>query len=557
MASKHQSRIRLVAIGLVCTLALLCGCKSTGHVPVTSQVNSQIVSATSETSAPNTATFTLAYTANDSLNPYLAQTKTNQELAGLLYDGLVVLNRSFEAEYRLAKSVEMKGEQVVITLEDAWFSDGSAVTPQDVLVSLEAAQTAQNLSYPKDFEKITDKAVTGKKELTLNLENEDPYFVNFLDFPIFKAGTDEHQNDDNKDLPPIGSGRYVFHEKSGEYWLTANPKWIGGSIGIQRVELLNLPDDDAIDHACQVGTVDWCYSDLSDNDFPNMNGISQTITLANLVYLGANTKVGLMANRELRMGVSAAVNREDIVKTAYFEMAEPASGPYPKTFEAAVGLQSILPTPQTETAEEFFKKAGFEKVNKKGYRTNGNVSLELKLIYNKENRARASLARLVASHLKAVGCKVNLQGMSFAQYTAAIQYAQYDLYVGEVQIPDNFDLYPLLTAGGLITPDTSEPKEKSEPKEESSPNQADTPLPNPDGEEGEPLITADLAAYRYHNGKGSFTEMLSCVNQQLPIIPLCHRKGMLVYANTVEGEPYPLAGEPFHGLEQCQIKSVQ
>ncbi len=552
MASKNQSKIPYVLTALLCIAGVLCGCGAKPIAPETPSVSSAPASSVSQPATSVASEFTLAYTANDSLNPYLAQTKTNQELSGLLFDGLVVFNQNFEPEYRLAKSIEIKGTHVTVSLKNARFSDGSKVTAKDVLVSMEAAMQAENLSYQQDFAPVTDLSVSDDGKLLLTLTHEDPYFMNFLDFPVYKAGSDDQQNDDNKDLPPIGSGRYVFHERAGEYWLTANEDWLGGSVGIPTIQLLNLPDDDAIDHACQVGTVDWCYSDLGNNVFPNMNGISKTVQLANLVYLGANMQVGLMTNRDIRMGISAAIDRTDLVKTAYFEMATPAAGPYPAGFEAASGLQSILPNADPETAQQYFVDAGYDQVKKNGYRTNGNNTLEIRLIYNKENRARVSVARLIATRLKAVGCKVNLAGMKFAEYQAAIEYGQYDLYVGEIQIPDNYDLYPLVTAGGLIKPDLSEPENDQATEDDPEKEEADAILGA--SQSTEELISAALAAYRYHNGKGSLTEMLSCVNQQLPIIPLCHRKGMLIYANTVNGEPTPLAGDPFHGFERCTVQ---
>jgi hypothetical protein len=68
------------------------------------------------------------------------------------------------------------------------------------------------------------------------------------------------------------------------------------------------------------------------------------------------------------------------------------------------------------------------------------------------------------------------------------------------------------------------------------------------------VYTALRAAYRYHNGEGGFAEMLSCLNEQLPVIPLCHRKGMLIYSDFISGEPTPILGDPFHGIESCTIQ---
>ncbi len=543
MRPKQHSGISILPVVLLLLAGLLCGCSPAGGA----QSATDLLSSDSATSAPVGGSLTLAYTANDSLNPYEAKTKTNQELARLLYDGLVVLNADYTVSYRLAKSITVQGTKVTIVPAAARFSDGSPVTVQDILFSLETSMESQTLSYANDFANIKEKVLTDSGKLELTLAHEDPYFVNFLDFPILKKGSLEQQNDDNKDLPPIGSGRYVYHEQSGSYWLTANPDWIGGKVNITQLNLLNLPDEDAIAHATQVGTVDWYYSDLSDNVFPNMNGVSQMVPLNNLVYLGANMTLGLMSIRELRMGVSAAINRTSLVENAYFGVADSATGPYRSSLEEATGLQSISPEADNASAVAFLEKAGFTQTDAQGYRTNGNVSLSIRIIYNKENTARESVATQIATQLGLVGYKVTVKALSFAEYLSAIQYGHYDLYIGEMAIPDNLDLYPVLTAGGRLTFDVSEsPSASEELPEGADMGSVDHSVLD--------TFVAVKAAYRYHTGKGSLSEMLSCINQELPIIPLCHRTGMLIYSNAVSGNPTPHPGDPFFGIEHCTVK---
>ncbi len=548
-------RIWLNVVAWLCMAGLLCGCAGAGQ---SGDTTSSGVS--SSAASGQTESLTLAYTANDSLNPYEAKTKTNQELCRLLYDSLIILDENMSPVYRLAQDIETKGTTVTVTLREAYFSDGSRVTAEDVLASMEAAEEGEYTSYKEDFKNLTDKSVTQSGKLELTLAFEDVYFVNFLDFPIYKKGSQDQQNTDNKNLPPIGCGRYVYHEDAGSYWLTANAKWWGGSVTMERIELLNLPDDDAIDHGVQVGTVDWYYYDLQDNTLPGGTGTtSAKVTLPNLVYLGANLSSGATAIREIRMGISAAMNREGLVENAYFGVATAATGAYPAGVKEVSGLQSIATTADKSEAVTWFEKAGYTGVNASGYRTNGEQVLSLRLIYNQENTARESLARFLANQLEAVGCKVTVEPLSFAKYENAIQNGYYNLYIGEMRIPDNFDLYPLLTAGGLVQPAVSDSASDAEDEEDAS-SAADTgDRTQPDGvldgedEQGSSL-TAAQAAYRYHTGVGSLTEMVSCINEQLPIIPICHRTGMLLYANHIVGTPAPLADDPFYGIELCNVK---
>lgn len=548
-----HSKISLLSCVLLCIVGLLCGCAAP----------TDDGSADSSVSAPQgqqeaAEPLTLAYTANDSLDPYIACTKTNQELTGLLFDGLVVLTADYQPRYRLASDITVAGTTVTITLAKATFSDGSPVTAQDVIASLEAAREAENLSYAADFENIKETTVTPQGAVVITLQHQDPYFTNFLDFPIFKKDTRGVENSDNKVLPPVGSGRYVFHEEAGRYWLTANPRWIGGEVAMATINLTNMPDDDAIHHATRVGTVDWCYSDLSDNQFPNMNGVSKVVDLPNLVYLGANMRSGVMSIRDIRLGVSAAIHRQNIAKTAYFDMATAAKGPLPQTIEVASGLQSLSDLSDPDAARALFGQGGFAQTDAAGFCSNGELTLSVQLVYNSDNSARQSVANLVQTSLQTAGCQVELKGLPFDAYCAAIRYGNYDLYIGEMAIPDNFDLYTLLTAGGLtdlygvdeFSPDESEEDEDEDEDEEQDPL-GDSTAPPTDSEPE--TLSAATAVARYHMGRGSLTEVLSCVGEQLPIIPICFRKGMLVYTARLQGTPAPLWGEPFYGLEGCSL----
>ncbi len=542
--TRHNRILQLAALWL-CLLGLLCGCAEEGApAPGVSRPGGGAVTPTGASQSD----VTMAYTANDSLNPYLALTRTNQELSRLLYDGLITLGADCEPIYRLARTAERAGSTVTVSLREAYFTDGSRITAADVIASFEAARKAESLSYKADFANVSGVSATESGGVRFTLSHEDPYFVNFLDFPIYKAGSEDRQNDDNKTLPPVGGGRYEFHEAAGDYWLTANQNWFGGDVLLPRIELLNLPDDDATQHAIQVGTVDYYYSDLSDNVFPAMNGVSVTVPLPNLVYLGANDAAGFAALRAVRLGISAALDRSQIADSAYFDMATPAAGPYPAAWQAAAGLQTISPKADLEEAAKQFEAAGFTTPAGGGTRQSGGYPLALRLIYNKENTARESLARLLVTQLGAAGCKVEAQGLSFAQYQKAVQNGQFDLYIGEMRLPDNLDLYPLLTAGGLRSPDVSE---QPAPEETNDGGGAATG----GGSAGGVSLSAARAAYRYHNGQGSFSEMLSCFGEQLPVIPLCHRSGMLIYADFLSGSPAPLADDPYFGLESCTVQT--
>ena len=88
----------------------------------------------------------MAYSRDDTLNPFSAATEANLNLAGLLYDSLTVIDDSFTAVPSLAASVTQTDQtHLEAVLHDgAVFSDGSPVTAEDVTASFRQARAGTN-----------------------------------------------------------------------------------------------------------------------------------------------------------------------------------------------------------------------------------------------------------------------------------------------------------------------------------------------------------------------------------------------------------------------------
>lgn len=519
----------------------------------------------------------MAFVQNDTLSPYEAKTKLNLELGRLMYDGLVKLGNGFEPSYVLASDISLDGTVCVVTINPAAkFTDGNAVTADDVVYSVSAAKAASQSKYSSKLENVSSCTARDALTVVFNLSHTDEYFVRLLDFPIFEKETEKQVNSDNKSVPPIGSGRYVFGQQNDKFYLEANQNWIGGHVNIAKINLVNLPDDDAVNHGTAVGSVDIYYSDLSSNDIPTMKGTSLSVTLSNLVYLGVNTSSGILSDGDLRRAVSAAIDREDIKNSVYFGYAEPAKGLFHSDISELSGLQTIDTKRDTDKAQGYLKSAGYEKNQITGLATNGKEkTIKLSLVYYSENSARRLLATKISEHLKSVGIETELKGLSWDEYISAIRYHSYDLYIAEIKIPDNLDAYSLATAGGIIelkngtavsetsSADSGQGSDQGDSGDSSgsatdgsgqstgsgdgTSADADTAGNDRSGE----YVSLEKALYKLHSGNGSVAEVLSCLNEQMSIIPICHRKGLVIYSDKISEGLSPTAGDPFAGLENC------
>lgn len=463
--------------------------------------------------------FVLPYTSNDTLNPYAAQTKNNQELSTLLYDSLIRLDAAMEPEYLLAEQIQLNGTTCIVDLRDVRFSDGSAVTAEDVTYSIQAAREETSGRYAAKLENIVSQSAASAKRVAITLRHVDPYFIQLLDFPIFKRGTESNKNADNKVLPPVGSGRYVYHAEGRRYWLEANSSWQGGGVGIERIELRSLPDDEAVEYSVQTGGVSAYYTNLSDNQFPKMNGATVSVPMFNLVYLGVNTTSGPLAEQALRHILCAAVDRTKFCADIFYGSATPARGPIPSAFGQVEGLQTIGAEKNTDTVVAQLKELGYNNRDQEGYLTRDGRRLTLRLLYNADQPVRGSAASFLASEFKAVGVEVTLTGASYDQYVRSIEAGTFDLFLAEMKLQNNFDLLPLVQAGAVTGPDS----------------------------------VCRAAAQSFHDGAGSLTELLSSFNEEMPVIPLCHRMGLLAFSSTLKGSPTPGFSDIYAGLEHCEL----
>ena len=80
----------------------------------------------------------------------------------------------------------------------------------------------------------------------------------------------------------------------------------------------------------------------------------------------------------------------------------------------------------------------------------GLAGQELRLLVNSENEAKASAAQLIAYQLDSAGLTVQVEQLSYEDYTAALTRGDFDLYLGETVLTADFDLSPLLSSSGSL-----------------------------------------------------------------------------------------------------------
>lgn len=524
-----MKRLKITAI-VLSALIFLSGCRAKPD-----GTSSSAEPPTAVAAAGSRNYLTMLYSAADTFNPYTAATNINRQLCRLLYEPLLKTDNSYNISYSLAQSAEVKGKECTVTLKSRYFSDGSALTADDVVYSFNLAKKS-NTEYAYKLYEALSATVRDSKTVVIKLDRADPYFANTLDFPIIKKGSDTRTDADGVTHPPIGCGRFKLNDSEDK--LITNEHDPGKDRMIKEIRLINAPDSDAVGHYVEIGAADMYYSDISDGNILRMSGKKVNINLNHLIYIGANLSDEQLSLNALRQAISSGLDRKEICRDGYFNNALPANGFFNPAWEAVKSVQNINLQANKEITVENLEEIGYNKLDSAGVRTNGaGKKLKFELLVNKENRLRVTAARIIAKRLSEYGISVNVAEKSFADYTAALSSGNFQLYLAEVAITPNMDISSLITEGGsaaygIKKPEKKEDGKKADEKTEQTGSTESTSSETEQAEE-QSLTAAELVNGLYA-GTNTLADLSSVLQTEMPVIPLCYRTGVLFYNDKIE-----------------------
>ncbi len=550
-------RKKLLAVFLAILVLFLTSCKETQAKPNTLDNTTSSVSSGSTAAA----VISMLYNSKDSFNPFTCKTAQNRLLTQLMYDTLVVINNNYEAQFSVAESAAYENKQITVKLRSLQFSDGASLTAQDVVFSFETAKKSSS-SYAASLKSFSSAKAIDNVTIQFTLNRHDPYSLNLLTFPIIKYGSDTLRDSDNRELPPIGCGRYVLN--NDEKTLIKN-NYHAGSYNVSSIRLIDSPDSESVNQTVSAGAIDYYFTDLSDNIIPKMNGKSADIPQSRVVFLGVNPNNSIMSNMYFRQAVSSAINREDICNSAFFSKAEAAKGPFSPFWKEVESYQTIEAKPNLNTAVENLNNAGITKKDEQGYYLlNNNKRLVLTLLVSSENSSRINAAELIKKNLNTLGIYVEIKAVTNEQFKTLVTGNAYDLYLSEVRIENNMDL------GGLVKLKSgtalAQAATSSTSASSSAPATSSKPVSSTTSTEGNvasstvssnvPVQTITLTteqAYKgYCDGVYNIQDLITAYTAELPTIPICFRSGLVIYSEKLGSGLSPIVSDVFHGIENLK-----
>ena len=437
-------RFRYIALGL-CAALLLCSCEPPDPQPTPSETPAPTATPT-PTAAPQPARFSLGYDPTASLHPITGDSPANQELTGLVYQGLYELDNTFTPQPALATNASVSEDALTWTFHlagDTVFSDGTPLTARHVAACLEQARTSA--LYAARLAKVS--AVTagedGTVSVTLSAANGD--LPALLDIPIaLEPGPDE---DGNLPPAPLGTGYYRYAQGEDGLYLAVNPFHPSAAgLPYDAIPLTPVTDTGERIAAFDSGEISAVTTDFNSPYALDYSGgcESTDYPTTSLLYAGFNAAAGVCRSPLVRQAFSRAFDRAALVEVQLAGHGDPAALPVSPLSAQYSQAHAALLEYDMDAAAQLLAQAGYTLSEEDGLLYNRGAPVEVTLLVNSDNDVRQSVARQFADALRSLGVTATVNSLSWSGYTAALAAGQFDLYLGEVRLTGDFDPSALL-----------------------------------------------------------------------------------------------------------------
>lgn len=314
------------------------------------------------------------------INPILASSDLDQDLAALIYSGLMRSDGKGGLKFDLAKdyNISENGLEYVFYLkEDLRWHDGRPLVNEDIVFTVNSLKNPElKSSLRPNWEGVEVAAIGGNAVKFILNRPYQPFIENttlgILPKHIWEKIPISQWRMANLNLKPIGAGPYkiekVAKDDSGiilAYYLERNKKYRPESPHLKNLIFKIYPSESELLKAFSNKEIE-SFGGVSPS---NINKITikeneiKTLALPRIFALFFNqNKTRIFAEREIRLALETALDREGIVREVLSGYGKAANSPlFDNSFDSS---DDIKPEKRIEKAKDILVKNGF-KLNEK------------------------------------------------------------------------------------------------------------------------------------------------------------------------------------------------
>ncbi|MDT8854714.1 ABC transporter substrate-binding protein [Paracoccaceae bacterium Fryx2] len=326
----------------------------------------------------------------------------------------------------IAESWDVSADGLTYTfkLRDSRFSDGSAVTSEDVAYSLTRIRDSEFSLWSDSYKIIADLQTPDAKTLVITLGEPSAPFLSTLAMPgasIISKAAMESMGEEAFAEKPVGSGAFMVEEwrRGDRVILKKNPNfWQADSVSLDGVEWISIPDDNTRMLAVQAGELDAAIY----VPFSQVAGLQGDSNLAVVInpstredHLLLNHEHAPLNNPKVREALDYAIDKQAIVETVTFNLGEVAN--------------SYVPRGALYHSEENGAR-GFDPEKARALLAESNAGpITLNYVVDAGDQTQEQIAILLQQQLAAVGVTLNLQKVDPSQTWDMLVNGDFDLGV--------------------------------------------------------------------------------------------------------------------------------
>lgn len=407
----------------------------------------------------------------DTLNPLLTKNVNVKDITGLIFEGLVKLDKNQLPIPCLADSwiASTNGLEWTFILKDGieWHN-GEPLTAYDIEFTIGIISNPNIESiYKKNVSNIEKYKVEDKRTIKLYLKQVNAFTPEYMTFPIISKnyyfGKEIFDLKSKKNMEPVGTGMYKYLSGEGVLKLEKNQNWWDKEkeVNDEKVELPNIDqinvryyknDTDKI-NAFWRKEIDVTHVDISEsNKYSTRSDTLLKKYISNeFVYITINNKRGIYQNKMLRQALSYSINRQEIVNTVIPGEAVITDLPVIPGTWIDDDNENILKFSK-EKAIELFSQAGWVNKNGKMYSyLNGKlIYAEIVLEINNDNVVKKAIAENIKKQLNSLGIAVSIVEQKWDVFTNDLKSKNYSLALVSSKVPGMPDLSQMYSKDAKI-----------------------------------------------------------------------------------------------------------
>jgi peptide/nickel transport system substrate-binding protein len=373
------------------------------------------------------------------LDPHTQTAFSSLRLLELIYEPLVRLDPELNVVPAIAESWEFSEDGLTLTFQldpDAKFSDGAAVTAEDVKASFERLLDEETAAAARsNFLSIESIDTPDPTTVVFNLSQPDAPILMAMATINAAVVPARAIADGSVATTAVGSGPFTLDawDPNSREVLGKNPHWAGGEIAYDGIVVSVLPDETAILASLRAGQTDFAL--INDPlvatlvpDEPNL----QLNAVGGLSYnvLQLNPSRPPMDVLEVRQAISCAVNRQEVLETALVGEGE-VTGPLTMPAYASDPSTLFCYEQDVERAKELMAEAGFP----------DGFSAEV-IAATGEPPVASAEAQVLQSQLAEIGIELEIELMELNVYVDRWLAADFDMAVAlNGGRPDPYPMY--------------------------------------------------------------------------------------------------------------------